>query len=99
MTRAGPIGCVGLAHPSGWINADTFLESLKHFFTCTGCNKQAPHLLLLDNHSSHLDLKVINFASDNQIVMLTFPPQCSHKLQPLDVSVNGAIQRSAIDCI
>ncbi len=77
---------VKAAHPSGWINADTFLKSLKHFVTCTGCNKQSPHLLLLDNHSSHLDMKVIN-ARDNGIVMLTFASHCSHKLQPLDVSV------------
>lgn len=73
----------------GFVNADTFLESLKHFVTCKGCNKQAPHLLLLDNHSSHPDLKVINFARDNGIVMLTFPPHCSHKLQPIDLSVYG----------
>ena len=39
MTSAGPSGCLGLAHPSGWINAETFLESLKHFVKCTGCSK------------------------------------------------------------
>ena len=89
MTRGGPAGSLGLAHPSGWINSDTFLESLKHFVSCTGCCNERPHLLLLDNHSSHLDLKVINFARDNGLVVLTFPPHCSHRLQPLDVSIVG----------
>jgi hypothetical protein len=42
-----------------------------------------------DNHSSHLDLKVINFARDNGIILLTFPTHSSHTHQPLDVSDYG----------
>ncbi|EFX77296.1 hypothetical protein DAPPUDRAFT_321575 [Daphnia pulex] len=38
MKQAGPAAWIGLAYPSGWINADTFLESPKHFVTCTDCN-------------------------------------------------------------
>ena len=71
------------------MNVNTFLEGHKLFIACTGCSKNAPHLLLLDNHSSHLVLNVINFAKANGIVMLTFPPHCSQKLQPFDVSVFG----------
>ncbi len=89
MKQAGPAGWIGLAHPSGWINADTFLESPKHFAACSDCNKHEPHLLLLYNHSSHLCLKFINFARDNVIMLLTFPTHFSHKHQPLDVSDYG----------
>lgn len=74
MTRGKPNGCLGLAHPSGWINADTFLANLQHLVSCTGYSKESPHLLLLDKHSSHLYLKVIYFARVNGIVILTFPP-------------------------
>ncbi len=87
MIAGGPTGCKNLAHPSGWINGKTFLEGLKHFVAFTKCGLDNPHLLLLDNHCSHLDFAVINYANANGIVMLTFPPHCSHRLQPLDVSV------------
>ena len=40
--------------------------------------------LLLDGHGSHKDLKVIEYARDNHIHMLSTPPHTTHKLQPLD---------------
>ncbi|KZS10313.1 Uncharacterized protein APZ42_025241 [Daphnia magna] len=40
-------------------------------------------------HPSHLDPEVIKYAKENGIIMLTFPPHSSHKLQPLDVSMYG----------
>ena len=40
--------------------------------------------LLLDSHESHTSLEVILFTRDNGVVMLTFPPHCTHRLQPLD---------------
>ncbi|XP_065684001.1 uncharacterized protein LOC136096547 [Hydra vulgaris] len=49
-------------------------------------------LLILDNHSSHLHFETLNLAKENGIVMLSFPPHCSHKLQPLDVSVFGTFK-------
>ncbi len=47
MKQADPAGwMIGLANLSGWINADTFLESPKHFVACADCKKHVPHLLL-----------------------------------------------------
>ena len=46
-------------------------------------------LLIMDNHDSHISVEVINFAKDNGVVLLTFPPQCSHRMQPLDRTVYG----------
>lgn len=89
MTERGPPGCLGLAHPSGWVNKETFFRSLQHFVEFTMCSKTNPHLLFLDNHSSHLDPEVIKYAKENGIILLTFPPHSSHKLQPLDVSMYG----------
>jgi hypothetical protein len=43
-----------------------------------------PVLLILDGHSSHKDLKVIEYARDNHIHMLSTPPHTTHKRQPLD---------------
>ena len=44
-------------------------------------------LLVLDNHFSHLNVETLNLVKENGVVMLSFPPHCSHKLQPLDVSI------------
>ncbi len=91
MTSSEPPGCLGLAHPSGWVNGETFLKALQHFVKISAPSKSNPHLLLLDNHSSHLPIiaAVISFAKENGIVMLSLPPPCSHRLQPLNVSVFG----------
>lgn len=94
MSRHGPPGCFGLAHPSGWINCDIFLLALKHFKKFVGCSVESPVLLLLDNHSSHLDYDVISFAKQSGIrknteYVGTFLPHCSHRLQTLDISVFG----------
>ena len=44
-------------------------------------------LLILDNHISRYSSELLELAKENQVVMLTVPPQTTHKLQPLDRSV------------
>ena len=92
--NGGPTGCRGTANSSGWMHEDDFLEFLKHFTTNVKCSKQKPSLLLLDNHSSHLSIKGLDFAKENGVVMLSFPPHCSHKLQPLDRTVFGPLKKA-----
>jgi len=46
------------------------------------------------NHASHVDFRVIDYSKENGIVLLTFPPHCSHALQPCDVSVFGPFKRA-----
>ncbi len=50
-------------------------------------------LLLLDNHWSHLSVAGIDFCLSNGIVLLSFPPHCSHHLQPLDWSFFGPLKQ------
>ena len=45
--------------------------------------------MIMDNHESHLSIAAIGKARKLGIVLLTIPPNTSHKLQPLDVSVYG----------
>jgi len=86
----GPSGCAGGANVSGWMNETHFVEYLKHFVKCS---KEKPILLLLDNHESHLSIEGLNYCKENGIIMLSFPPHCSHKLQPLDRSVFGPLKK------
>ncbi|KAL1276995.1 hypothetical protein QQF64_023668 [Cirrhinus molitorella] len=91
--RYGPPGCIGAANKSGWMLEDHFLQFLEHFHHHTRASLDAKVLLILDNHSSHLSVRGIDFCRKNGIVMLSFPPHCSHKLQPLDRTVYGPLKR------
>lgn len=85
--RDGPTGSIGAANGSGWMQDDEFLVFLHHFANHTKPSQETKVLLLLDNHASHVSLSALNFCRQHGIVMLTFPPHCTHKLQPLDRSV------------
>lgn len=91
--RNGPVGSIGACNPSGWINEEHFCKFLQHFVKMTKCTRDKPCLLILDNHNSHLSLEGLNLAKKNGVVMLSFPPHCSHKLQPLDRSVYGPFKK------
>jgi len=93
MLNGALVGSKGVAHPSGWMTSDLFAEYLKHFVSHVNCSTASPVLLLLDNHESHISLDSITYAKDNGIIIMTFPPHCSHKLQPLDRSVYGPLKR------
>lgn len=74
------------------MNEETFLKYLQHFVKYTLPSPDKPILLLLDNHASHVSLECITFAKANNITLLSFPPHCSHKLQPLDRTVYGPLK-------
>ncbi|KZR98764.1 Uncharacterized protein APZ42_005670 [Daphnia magna] len=94
MYESGPLVCIGLAHDSGWMTGPKFFKALQHFHGYVKSSTTNPVLLLLDNHSSHLDYQAVSFAKGNGIVILTFPPHCSHVLQPCDISVFGPFKKS-----
>ncbi|KAK3921499.1 Tigger transposable element-derived protein 6, partial [Frankliniella fusca] len=71
-------GTLGLGNEKGYMTKETFVLVMKHFIKCTGASKENPKLLLLDN-----------LARENGVVVFTFPPHCTHRLQPLDVGVFG----------
>lgn len=87
-STAGSGGC---GNESGWMNADAFYLFLQHFKKYF--SKERPALLLMDNHESHLSIKGLDFLKENGVVVLTFPPHCTHRLQPLDRSVFAALKK------
>lgn len=93
FTRNGPPGCIGTSYPTGWMTASSFFLFIKHFLSHVKSTKEHPCLLILDNHDSHLAIEVLNFCKDNGIIMLSFPPHTSHRLQPLDKSVYGPFKK------
>lgn len=93
MLNGTPPGTSGAAHQSGWMNQAIFLEWLEHFKKHSRCSASQPVLLLMDNHGSHVSIGLIDYAKENGITLLPFPPHCSHKLQPLDRTVYGPLKR------
>ena len=89
----GLYGCVGSANSSGWMKANDFLVFMQHFAAVTKCSKEHRVLILLDNHESHLSIALIDYCRDIGIVLLTLPPHCLHKLQPLDRTVFGPFKK------
>lgn len=69
-----------------------FLVFLDHFIKHVKPAKDDPVLLFLDDHHSHVNVAVINKAKENYAILLSFPPHCSHKLQPLDVGIYGPLK-------
>ena len=82
-------GTLGLAQPTDWMTSVLFYDVMKHFVKCTNGSNNNPALLILDNHESHLSIPVIDYAKEHGITLLTIHPYCSHKQQPLDVSIYG----------
>lgn len=65
---------------------------MHHFAKHAKPTPENPVLLLLDNHESHISVEVLDFCKEVGIVLMTFPPHCSHKLQPLDLTVYGPLK-------
>jgi hypothetical protein len=85
MIKGAPPGTLGLASPSGWMNSSLFPKAIQHFVKHPHSSKENLSLLIFDNHESHLALPVLEIAKENGVTLLTIPPHCSNKMQPLDV--------------
>lgn len=70
----------------GWMTTETFVSWFQRFVNFSGASIATPVLLLLDGHVTNTqNIEVIEHARKNGVVMLCFPPHCTHRLQPLDV--------------
>jgi len=48
---------------------------------------KSKRLLLVDGHSSHVNLRFIKFCDQHDIILAILPPHSTHRLQPLDVGI------------
>jgi len=61
MINGAPPGSTGVANPSGWMTANSFMQYLEHFKKHTKCSKESPVLLQIDNHDSHISINSLSF--------------------------------------
>jgi hypothetical protein len=92
LGKDGPPGAIYKCSKSGCTNEELFMVWLQHFVQTVKPEPQNPVLLILDNHSSHVSLLSYQFCTENGIVMISIPPNSSHKLQPLDVTFYGPLK-------
>ena len=76
----------------GWVDQELFFFWLKEHFLPNTVS-QRPLLLLLDGHSSHFEPNTIQFAKDNDVIILCLPPHTTHECQPLDCSLFGPLKQ------
>ena len=87
IIEKAPPGTIASYHPCGWMQTDIFLKWFDHFLSFVMPSKKRPVLLLLDGHATHTkNMEFIMKARENYVTVICFPPHCSHRLQPLDVS-------------
>ena len=48
---------------------------------------ERPIILIVDGHKSHENIKLIDCASNNDVILLCLPPHTTRALQPLDVAI------------
>lgn len=87
LSERFPTGSIALGNKSGWMTSELFPEVLKHIVKHTHCSTDNKILLVLDNHESHISVEAIRYCKSSGIVLLSFPPHTTHRLQPLDVGV------------
>ncbi|XP_014217058.1 tigger transposable element-derived protein 6-like, partial [Copidosoma floridanum] len=73
---------------SGWMTTETFFEYVTNVFHPWLLKQQIefPVILYLDGHSSHVTIPLVSFCREHQIELIALLPNCTHTMQPLDIS-------------
>ncbi len=75
---------------NGWSDDSLGLNWLRQVFDRITKEKTSirdRRLLIVDGHSSHINLPFIEYADANRILLAVFPPYSTHRLQPLDIGL------------
>ena len=93
LSKGAPIGSVVTCSDNGWMDADTFNKWLQHFVDFVKPTADKKVLLVLDGHSTHVkNLKAIELARKENVIMLCLPPHTTHQIQPLDRTLFKPLQ-------
>ena len=72
----------------GWLICLERNHFLKH------CGEERPHLIILDSHSTHETLGLLDAARETGIELLALPPHTSQWLCPMNKTVFRPLSRS-----
>jgi hypothetical protein len=83
------------ASPNGWtcdMLGANWVKAVFHRHTKDKAGNRR-RLLLVDGHSSHVNLTFLKLCDELKILVLVLPPHTTHRLQPLDVSLFAPLAR------
>ncbi|KAJ2984967.1 hypothetical protein NUW54_g10310 [Trametes sanguinea] len=83
--------------PNGWTEGFLCTEWFrKCFLPQANAHREtdAPLLLILDGHNSHITPELRQLAIENNVHLFLLPPHTTHRLQPLDVGIFSHIQNA-----
>ena len=84
LSNGAPPGSVVTCNDSGWMDAEVSTKWLQHFVDFVKPTADKKVLLVLDGHTTHVkNLKAIELARKENVIMLCLPPHTTHKIQPL----------------
>ena len=77
------------ASAKGWTNEDLGASWLCTIFQRHTKDKagRAKCMLIVDGHSSHVNMRFINLCDEYGIILGILPPHSTHRLQPLDLKI------------
>lgn len=72
----------------GWTSDQLGLAWLRRFHQDTTHKaRNRKRLLIVDGHSSHVNMEFLTLADSLRILILVLPPHSTHRLQPLDIGL------------
>jgi hypothetical protein len=83
---------------NGWSNNAIGLVWLQKVFEryTKPLHMTIKRLLIIDGHSSHINMAFVDWADQHGIILLILPPYTTHCLQPLDVSLFNLSPRTTL---
>lgn len=84
--------CTGCSK-SGWFDSISFEDWFELTFLPNVRNLDGPKVIIGDNLSSHISLKVLKSCEDNNVRFICLPPNSTHLTQPLDVAFFAPLKR------
>ena len=76
---------------SGWMDQELFASWFTHHFLKHAVSSR-PLMLILDGHSSHFTLNLVQSAAEQDVVIFCLPPHTTADSQPLDTSCFGPLK-------
>ncbi|KAJ8300593.1 LOW QUALITY PROTEIN: hypothetical protein KUTeg_022112 [Tegillarca granosa] len=88
----GPVGTKYTYQKKAWMEDILGVSWFKDHFLAH-CGRERPQIIILDSHSSHETVGLIEVARENGITLFALPPHTTQYLNPLDKTVFGPFQR------
>ncbi|CAH1998700.1 unnamed protein product [Acanthoscelides obtectus] len=92
LLDGSPPGTQATCTPNGWTSGEVFLNWIHFFVEQVRPTADKKVLLILDNHESHKYYPALEYATKNNVVILSLAPHTTNKMQPMDVAVYGPLK-------